>query len=32
VVLLASIAFSKRKTESMDDGVPTAQAAPAAAH
>ena len=31
VVLLISIAFSKRKTESMDDDVPTAQSAPAAA-
>jgi len=31
VVLLISIAFSKRKTESMDDDVPTAEPAPAVA-
>ncbi len=32
VILLLSIAFSKRKTESMDDGVATAEAVPAAAN
>ncbi|HEY4928499.1 MAG TPA: sodium-translocating pyrophosphatase [Acidimicrobiales bacterium] len=32
VVLLISIAFSKRKTESMDDGVVTSEAEPVVAH
>ena len=32
VVLLISIAFSKRKTESMDGDLPTAQDAPVAAN
>jgi hypothetical protein len=31
-VLLISIAFSKRKTESMDGDLPAAQAAPVAAN